>query len=192
MGKIGKILLIVGIIAVLVLLGPSIKNWVANLFYKSMQSDIQITPTTINSWTRPDAVEVFSAELKECGFEPIGDYTINLSSRIKIRAFMNRDKNIYAMIYDKYDKPALVDFYTFYEDGSSLQYTTAPNPFKSSPPNMTVWYIEEPMSIREIFDKMVQNRPEGATRPVSKEGFAPALRQYQEEISLWESKQFMQ
>lgn len=190
--KIGKILLLVGIIAGLLILAPAIKDWFVTLFYKSMQSDIQVTPTAIEEWARPDAIEVFSAELLECGFQTIGDFTINLSSRVKIRAFMHQEKNIFAMVYDKYGKPALVDFYTFYEDGSSLHFTTETNPFKSRPPEKKVWYVEEPMSIRQLFEKMVQERPVGTVRPVSKEGFAPALEQYLEEISLWESREFMQ
>ena len=192
LGKVVKILLIVGIVAALFLFGPAIKNGLLNLVYKSMQADIRISPTTIEEWARPDAVEVFSAELIECGFEPIGDFTINQSSRVKIRAFMHRSRNIYAMVSDKYHTPALLDFYSFYEDGRSVRYTTAKNPHKSKPDNKTIWYIEDPLSIQEIVDKMVARRPEGILLPVSAESFPPSLERDMEEISLWESGEFMQ
>ena len=189
--KSGFIVLLIGCVFALILLGPSIKSMFANLFYKALQSDIQVMPTTIKEWARPDAVEIFSKELAECGFVQIGEFTINQSDRMKILAFMQPEKKIYAMVYDQYGKPALLDFYTFFEDGTSVRYTTAENPLRERPPGKQIWYVEEAMSIRELFDKMVQERPKKPILPVSKEGFAPALEKYMEEVSLWDSKNFM-
>lgn len=190
--KIGRILLVVGILVCLVVFWPAIKGRIVNLFYKSMQSHIELTATTIKQWAKPEAAEVFQAELLECGFETVGDYSINLSKQVKIRAYQHPGQTLYATLYDRPGNPALLDFYTFYEDGSSVRMTTAPNPHRDIPPGKQIWYIEEPMSIRELLEKMLRDRPDKPVIPVSNKAFAPALKRYMEEISLWESKNFMQ
>jgi hypothetical protein len=190
--KIGGILLGVGILVCVVVFWPAIKEKIQNLFYKSMQAHIELSPTTIKEWARPEAAEVFEAELLGCGFEMIGDYSINLSNQIKLRGYLHKGKNVYATMYDRLGRPALLDFYTFYEDGTSVRMTTAANPHTDTPPGKQIWYIEEPMSIGELFEKMTGSRPDRPVLPVSSENFAPAMKRYLEEISLWESKNFMQ
>jgi hypothetical protein len=190
--KVGRVLLGTVAIVCLVVFWPTIKQKAQNLFFKSMQSHLELTPTKIQEWIRPEAAEVFQAELLECGFQIIGDFSINQSRQNKLRGYLNPQKNVYAVMYDRLGRPALLDFYTFYEDGTSVRMTTAANPHSETPPGKQIWYIQDPMSIRQLLEKMLTERPDKPVLPVSKEAFALTLKRYLEEISLWESKQFLQ
>jgi len=131
---------------------------------------IHFVPAPEISWTtEPDALAL-SNQLRELSFVEVGAFDIPEMPHAKIHGFVKEPTAVTARIYNLKGKH-WVDLSSYYEDGSSITYSTTDVGEKlPRPSTQTVIRFPE-MTLAQLHHRLVQDRPRGNLRSVSTENF---------------------
>jgi len=131
---------------------------------------IHFVPALDISWTEEPAAVAFADQLHELGFVEVGKFDIGEMPQAKIHGFVHKPTDVTARIYKLKDR-FWVDLASYYEDGSSITYSTTEIGEKL-PRASTQTLIRFPeMTLAQLHHRLVQDRPRGKLRSISTENF---------------------
>jgi len=131
---------------------------------------IHVLPAADVSWTTEPAAVALSDQLRQLGFLEAGVFEIPEMPQAKIHGFVHEPTDVIARIYNVKGK-FWVDLASYYEDGSSITYSTTDVGEKlPRPSTQTVIRFPE-FSLAQLHHRLVQDRPRGSRRSASTENF---------------------
>jgi hypothetical protein len=135
---------------------------------------IHVLPAPDISWTTEPAAIALSDQLCQLGFVEVGVFEIPEMPQAKIHGFVHEPTNVIARIYNLKGK-FWVDLSSYYEDGSSITYSTTDVGEKlPRPSTQTVIRLSE-FSLAQLHHRLVQDRPRGSLRSVGTENFVETV-----------------
>lgn len=139
--------------------------------------DYELTRVEKLAWMNKSDVDAFAAQLRELGFIDCGIYFMQ-SHGFKIFGMSCPEKSIDALVTELdsgHNFKVMVDFCSFHPDGVEFSYTNMdyrPNP--QQPPGITKKSLPQ-MSVKEIFELLLKERPEKRLQPFKAENLAMRL-----------------
>jgi len=131
---------------------------------------IHFVPAADISWTTEPAAVALSEQLRELGFVEVGVFEIPEMPDAKVHGFIHGPTDVTARIY-KLKERHWVDLASYYEDGSSIAYSTT-EIGEDLPRPSTQAVIRFPeMTLAQLHHRLVQDRPRGMLRSISSENF---------------------
>jgi hypothetical protein len=131
---------------------------------------IQFVPAADISWTAQPAALALSDQLRELGFAEVGAFDIPEMPQAQIHGFVHEPTDVTARIYKLKDR-LWVDLASYYQDGSSITYSTTDIGEKLPRPSAQTLIRFPEMSLAQLHHRLVQDRPRGKLRSVSTENF---------------------
>ncbi len=131
---------------------------------------IHLVPAVDTTWTTEPASLALSDQLRGLGFVEVGVFEIPEMPQAKLHGFVHEPTAVAASIY-KLKYRVWADMGSYYEDGSSITYSTADVGEKlPRPPAQRAIRFPE-MTLAALHQRLVQDRPRGKLRRVSREEF---------------------
>jgi len=131
---------------------------------------IHLLPAPDTSWTTEPAAVALSDQLRQLGFVEVGVFEIPEMPHAKIHGFVHEPTHVIARIYNLKDK-FWVDLASYYQDGSSITYSTTDVGEKMPrPSNQAVIRFPE-FSLAQLHHRLVQDRPRGSLRSARAQNF---------------------
>jgi len=131
---------------------------------------IHVLPAPDTSWTTEPAALALSDQLRQLGFVEVGVFEIPEMPQAKIHGFVHEPTDVIACIYNLKGK-FWVDLASYYEDGSSITYSTTDVGEKMPRPStQTVIRLPE-IGLAQLHHRLVQDRPRGRLRSACTENF---------------------
>ena len=132
---------------------------------------IHLLPAPDTTWTTESAAVALSDQLRQLGFVEVGVFEIPEMPQAKIHGFVHEPTDVIARIYNLRGK-FWVDLASYYEDGSSITYSTADIGEKlPRPSTQTVIRFPE-FSLAQVHHRLVQDRPRGRLHSACTGNFA--------------------
>ena len=131
---------------------------------------IHFVPALDVSWTTEPAAVALADQLRELDFVEAGKFDIVGMTDAKIHGFVHESTSVTARIY-KLKERLWVDLASYYEDGSSITYSTTEVGEKVSRPSTQTLIRFPEMTLAQLHHRLVQDRPRGPLRAVSPENF---------------------
>jgi hypothetical protein len=135
---------------------------------------IHVLPAPDTTWTTEPAAVALSDQLRQLGFVEAGVFEIPEMPQAKIHGFVHEPTNVIARIYNVKGK-FWVDLSSYYEDESSITYSTTDVGEKlPRPSTQTVIRFPE-FSLAQLHHRLVQDRPRGSLRSAGIENFVETI-----------------
>ena len=151
---------------------------------------IELAPRAAIDWHHAEQMEAISTGVEACGFERVGDFSIESSAGMSLRAWLHRGESIYAAAYDVEYGDSHLDYVIAFTDGSYVTYSTTSIPSGlERPPTMPLERLPG-LSPIELLQKLREGAPGKPRRSVTAEGFVPCVKEYVAQEAAWRQQQF--
>jgi hypothetical protein len=120
-------------------------------------------------WQRPDAVEAKVAEIRQLGFQDVGQFEDEEWDR-QMCALVHPTDGVTATVGENRVRAVWVEMTTFFEDGTEFILVTG-GKARMQPPYITVTIIKR-ASPRALFRRMLSERPQKPMKPDTPSDFA--------------------
>ena len=130
---------------------------------------ISLWPFSTSEWDEPGEVEEIAAPLREAQFTEVGTFLVRPGS-LRLAAFCHPRERAFAVVYEHPQAGRWVDLVSYYEDGSSITYTTSPDTMMDRPEKKPIHHLDG-FGADELLRTFLRERPHKPLRPVSPQQF---------------------
>jgi hypothetical protein len=154
-----------------------------------LTESIRLVPEKKPTWQQSKTVQKWLTEIESQGFQ-IGDaYRVETIPDFLLKCMAHSEKNVYFIVYDFPGSGCWYEFFSRYENGSSLSSNTSPNPKITWPANKLIDRYEPGTDPVEVYQKHLESRPVGALKHVSVTLFAEEFERLFSEDRKWQIDQ---
>ena len=131
---------------------------------------IKLASVAALEWQSPEEIEKRAAVLREAQFREAGTF-IGEPANLRLAAFCHPEESAYAVIYEGPGGKTWMDLATYYEDGSSVTYTTVRDTLLDRPDNKLIRFFEG-FGAEELLRTFLRERPRMPMLPITPAEFA--------------------
>jgi hypothetical protein len=125
-------------------------------------------------WLNPAPVDSLAASIRPLGFQEAGTFLTEEMDYLRLRALVHVEDRTYAVVYEHDKAGVWMDFFSEYEDGRTVTYSTAPQGGEIAHRPTSIKVLDKEADPADLYQRFVTERPEGVLIPVSVDAF-PAV-----------------
>jgi hypothetical protein len=130
---------------------------------------VTLNPVPAVEWEAPDEVEEFAAPLRVAQFDDAGTFIV-VPANLRLAAFCLPQERAYAIICEHPQAGCWMELVSYYEDGSSVTYSTLRDTLLDRPEHRLVRFLEG-FRAEELLRTFLRERPRKTLRHVSPRQF---------------------